>query len=107
MAENQFPCSWIRIRISNTDPEPDPRQPNECGSRWIRIRIHNTNQDASCNMNVAARCPCGNRNIGISKEFIDFAGNMLRSSKTFLHAGEKGESMLNAAMLARQAIVSG
>jgi hypothetical protein len=38
----QFPCSWIRIRIPNTDP--DPRQPNDCGSRWIRIRIwiHNT-----------------------------------------------------------------
>jgi hypothetical protein len=26
----QFPCSWIRIRIPNTDP--DPGQPNECGS---------------------------------------------------------------------------
>jgi hypothetical protein len=31
----QFPCSWIRIRISNTDP--DPGQSSECGSRWIRI----------------------------------------------------------------------
>jgi hypothetical protein len=25
----QFPCSWIRICIPNT--EPDPGQPNECG----------------------------------------------------------------------------
>ncbi len=34
----QFPCSWIQIRIPNTDP--DPGQPKKCGSR--RIRIHNT-----------------------------------------------------------------
>jgi hypothetical protein len=26
----QFLCSWIRIRIPNTDPDPGP--PNECGS---------------------------------------------------------------------------
>ncbi len=26
----QFPCSWIRIRILNTDPYPG--QPNQCGS---------------------------------------------------------------------------
>jgi hypothetical protein len=25
----QFPCSWIRIRIPNTDP--DPEEPNQCG----------------------------------------------------------------------------
>jgi hypothetical protein len=31
----QCPCSWIRIRISNTDP--DQIQPNEYGSMWIRI----------------------------------------------------------------------
>jgi hypothetical protein len=36
----QFPCSWIRIRIPNTDT--DPVQPTKCGSRWIQIRIHNT-----------------------------------------------------------------
>jgi hypothetical protein len=34
----QFSCSWIRIRISNKDP--DPGQPSQCES--IRIRIHNT-----------------------------------------------------------------
>jgi hypothetical protein len=34
----QFSCSWIRIRVPNTDL--DPGQPNECGS--VRIRIHNT-----------------------------------------------------------------
>ncbi len=28
----QYPYSWIRIRIPNTNP--DPKQPNECGSRW-------------------------------------------------------------------------
>ncbi len=33
----KFPCSWIRIHIPNTDPDPDPGQPNQCG-----IRIHNT-----------------------------------------------------------------
>ncbi len=27
---SKFPCSWIRIRIPNTDP--DLAQPNECGS---------------------------------------------------------------------------
>ncbi len=27
-------------RIPNTDPNPDPGEPNQCGS--IRIRIHNT-----------------------------------------------------------------
>ncbi len=36
----QLTCSWIRIRIPNTYPDPNPRQPNECGSR--KIRIHNT-----------------------------------------------------------------
>jgi hypothetical protein len=30
-----LPCSWIRFRLPNTDP--DPRYPHECGSRWIRI----------------------------------------------------------------------
>ncbi len=30
-----FPYSWIRIRLPHTDP--DPGQPNECGSMWIRI----------------------------------------------------------------------
>jgi hypothetical protein len=29
----QFPCSWIRIRVPDTDT--DPRQINECGSRWM------------------------------------------------------------------------
>jgi hypothetical protein len=38
----QFPFSWIRIRIPNTDP--DPGQPNLCGSMRIRIRIHNTDE---------------------------------------------------------------
>jgi hypothetical protein len=33
----QFPCSWIRIRISNTDP--DQGQPNECGPRRIGSTI--------------------------------------------------------------------
>jgi hypothetical protein len=33
-----FSCSWIRIRIPNTDP--DPGKPNQCCS--MRIRIHNT-----------------------------------------------------------------
>jgi hypothetical protein len=28
----QFRCSWIRIRIPNTDPNPDPGEPNQCGS---------------------------------------------------------------------------
>jgi hypothetical protein len=27
---SQFPCSWIRIRIPNIDP--DPGQPNQSGS---------------------------------------------------------------------------
>jgi hypothetical protein len=27
---SQFPCSWIRIRISN--PDPDLGEPNQCGS---------------------------------------------------------------------------
>ncbi len=44
----QFPCSWIRIRILNTDPDSDPRQPNECGTMWIRIRIHNTGCTGNC-----------------------------------------------------------
>ncbi len=34
----QFPCSWILIRIPNTDP--DPGQPYQFGS--MRIRIQNT-----------------------------------------------------------------
>jgi hypothetical protein len=38
----RFPCSWVRIRISNWDTDPDRREPNECRSRWIRIRIYNT-----------------------------------------------------------------
>ncbi len=29
----QFTCSWIRIRIPNTDP--DPRQPK----KWMRIQV--------------------------------------------------------------------
>jgi hypothetical protein len=66
MAENQFPCSWIRIRISDTDLVP--RQLNEGESRWIRIRIHNTDQDASCNTSVAARDPCGKKKNSISKD---------------------------------------
>jgi hypothetical protein len=32
----QFRCSWIRIRIPNTDP--DPGQPHECGSGSISQR---------------------------------------------------------------------
>ncbi len=34
----QFPCSFIRIRISNTDP--DPRQHNECGSGSTTLLIN-------------------------------------------------------------------
>jgi hypothetical protein len=34
----KFPCSWIRIRIGNADP--DLGGPNQCGS--MHIRIHNT-----------------------------------------------------------------
>ncbi len=37
---DQFPCSWVRIRILNTDP--DQGQENKCGSMWIQIQIHNT-----------------------------------------------------------------
>ncbi len=33
----QFPISWSRIRIHNTDSIPDPRQPNECGSTTLEI----------------------------------------------------------------------
>jgi len=29
---------WIRIRIPNTDPDPDPGEPFHYGSTWIRIR---------------------------------------------------------------------
>ncbi len=37
----------VRIRscIPNTDPNPDPGQPNQCGSMGVRIRIHNTVSD--------------------------------------------------------------
>jgi hypothetical protein len=28
----QFPRSLIRIRIPNTDPDPDAGEPNQCGS---------------------------------------------------------------------------
>jgi hypothetical protein len=34
----KFPCSWIRIRIGNADP--DLGEPNKYGS--MHIRIHNT-----------------------------------------------------------------
>ncbi len=34
-----FPCSWIRIRIPNTDP--DPREQTE--SKWIRIHNNSVN----------------------------------------------------------------
>ncbi len=34
----QFSCSWTRIRIPNTGPDPD--ELNQCGS--MRRRIHNT-----------------------------------------------------------------
>jgi hypothetical protein len=27
-----FKCYWIRIRVANTDLDPDPGQPNQCGS---------------------------------------------------------------------------
>jgi hypothetical protein len=29
---DQFPCSWIRIRIRIPNTDPDPGQPNQCGS---------------------------------------------------------------------------
>jgi hypothetical protein len=34
----------VRIQgcIPNYDPNPDPGQPNQCGSMGVRIRIHNT-----------------------------------------------------------------
>jgi hypothetical protein len=39
-----FLCFWILIRIRISYVDPDPRKPNECGSRWIRIRIHSTDK---------------------------------------------------------------
>jgi len=30
---NQFLCSWVRIRIRIPNTDPDPGQPNKCGSR--------------------------------------------------------------------------
>jgi hypothetical protein len=32
------------------DADPDPRQPNECGSKWTRIRIHNTGKKRNFNV---------------------------------------------------------
>jgi len=29
---SQFPCSWIPIRISIPNTDPDPGEPNQCGS---------------------------------------------------------------------------
>jgi hypothetical protein len=45
---NTDPASYRRVprpriyRWQGPNPDPDPRQPNEWGSRWIRIWIHNT-----------------------------------------------------------------
>ncbi len=41
----QFQCSWIRIRIPNTDPDSDPRQRNECGSTTL---LMTEEKDARC-----------------------------------------------------------
>jgi hypothetical protein len=41
----EFPCSWIRIRIIKTDP--DPRHPNECdtgGSGSGSTTLHTNNR---------------------------------------------------------------
>jgi hypothetical protein len=40
----KFQCSWICIRIPNTDP--DPGQPNKCG--FMRIPNHNTGIKQCC-----------------------------------------------------------
>ncbi len=39
---DKFNCSWIRIRISNIDP--DPGEPDQCGSMriWIRSTVVRT-----------------------------------------------------------------
>ena len=33
-----FCLSWIRIRIPNTDADPDPGEPFQYRSKWILIR---------------------------------------------------------------------
>jgi hypothetical protein len=43
----KFPCSWIRIRIGNADP--DLGEPNKCGS--MHIRIHNSSSYNTENRN--------------------------------------------------------
>jgi hypothetical protein len=40
----KIPCSWIRIRIPNKDPDTDPGEPSQCGC--MRIRIRNTGCNA-------------------------------------------------------------
>jgi len=37
----QFQLSWIPIRINIYNMNPDPGNPNQCGSKWIWIRIRN------------------------------------------------------------------
>ena len=50
--------SWIRIRILNADPDPDPADQNKCGS--MRIRIRNT---AGHHRKVLYRCPGHRGNV--------------------------------------------
>ncbi len=38
----QFSCSWIRIRIPYTDP--DPGQPNHCGSGTTILHVRTTSK---------------------------------------------------------------
>ncbi len=35
----QFPCSWIRIRIPNSDQDLDPGDPNQCGFGFETLYI--------------------------------------------------------------------
>jgi hypothetical protein len=60
----QFPRSWIRICLFNTDP--DPRQPNECRSRWIRTHNTMVNWLSLCLLYVFLKCvPVYSTNICI------------------------------------------
>jgi hypothetical protein len=34
----QFPYSWIQIRIPRTDLDPDPGEPNQCGSGYETLK---------------------------------------------------------------------
>ena len=65
----------------HSQSDPDPRQPNECGSRWIRIWIYNTDSDPAL---FVSDFQDANKN-----KFLFQIFGLLHTYRTVLHLSSK------------------